>query len=282
MNNRRYRLLEWCNRPPPLPPMWMPLGPEISEIFHRLIWIDDLKIYLLPHSVRYLKYHWWFIYYGQISKTCWAIFWISVSFLFRGPRNLAQTAFSRGYLKASNQLRNVRARIFRPFSWCEWLYLRNGRDWRHEGSRWLTKLWVTFPLRSSIVRSERWRSFKPYCSYAPRSRSTQNAHFSLDSEILNDYYSFISVKIIFRGRECYPLIWTPIHQHDRFPGHSHQAQPQQHISNLVTSSPKEDDLIKPDSMSVRPSVRPFSVRPSVFRPSVHTFFFWSWWNLVCG
>ena len=70
----RYRPLESCNRPPPWPPIWMPLGLELSKIFHRSIWIDGLKIYLLPHLVRYLEYHWWFIYYGQISKTCRAIF----------------------------------------------------------------------------------------------------------------------------------------------------------------------------------------------------------------
>ena len=31
MDNKRYRLLESCNRPPPWPSIWMPLGPELSE-----------------------------------------------------------------------------------------------------------------------------------------------------------------------------------------------------------------------------------------------------------
>ena len=96
-------------------PIWMPLGPELNEIFHRLILIDDFKIYFLPHLARYLKYYKWFIYYGQISKTWCAIFWISVSFPFDGPVNLAQTAFSRGFLKALNQSRKVGARM--GWSW---------------------------------------------------------------------------------------------------------------------------------------------------------------------
>ena len=74
MNSRRYRLLESCNRPPHDPPIWMPLGLELSEIFHRLTWIDDLKIYLLPHIVRYFKCYNWFDEIGKYLKLVGSFF----------------------------------------------------------------------------------------------------------------------------------------------------------------------------------------------------------------
>ena len=50
VDSRRYGLLESCNRLPPWPTVWMPVGPELSEIFHRPIWIDDFKTTSPPSS----------------------------------------------------------------------------------------------------------------------------------------------------------------------------------------------------------------------------------------
>ena len=65
----------------------------------------DFKTYVLLHLVKHLKCYQWFIQYGKYLKLIGPFF--SVSFLFYGPLNLAQTAFLRGFLKASNQSREI-------------------------------------------------------------------------------------------------------------------------------------------------------------------------------
>ena len=50
-------------------------------VFHQPIWIDAISKTYLIHSLRYLNYYYWFLYYEQISKIDRAIF-LNFGFVF--------------------------------------------------------------------------------------------------------------------------------------------------------------------------------------------------------